>query len=215
MNSAIRTQVESFNSVVTAVRMDMAALRERLQAVVPETHGQGTLSGKRLGHLSVASRQSKAWIPPSGARLLLHHRTGALHGGPEIHARLECVTFSKDDLATPTRAVALAAGGAVALELAGLKDPVAEKAKLETKLAKLEKELDPLRTRRLSELRHQGPRSRRGQAREAQRRVNPTPPIRGAGEGTPVRTGPRNSPGTVVGEGRSMAVPSPSRPLLL
>ena len=130
-------------------------------------------------------------------------------------ARLECVTFSKDDLATPTRAVALAAGGAVALELAGLKDPVAEKAKLETKLAKLEKELEPLRTRRLSELRHQGPRSRRGQAREAQRRVNPTPPIRGAGEGTPVRTGPRNSPGTVVGEGRSMAVPSPSRPLLL
>jgi len=62
-------------------------------------------------------------------------------------ARLESVTFTKDDLATPTRTVAVVAGGAVALELAGLKDPVAEKAKLEKELAKLEKELEPLRAR--------------------------------------------------------------------
>jgi valyl-tRNA synthetase len=62
-------------------------------------------------------------------------------------ARLESVTFTKADLAAPTRAVAVLAGGAVALELAGLKDPVAEKAKLEKELAKLEKELEPLRAR--------------------------------------------------------------------
>jgi valyl-tRNA synthetase len=62
-------------------------------------------------------------------------------------ARLESVTFSKSDLAAPTRSVAVVAGGAVALELAGLKDPVAEKAKLEKELAKLEKELEPLRAR--------------------------------------------------------------------
>jgi valyl-tRNA synthetase len=43
--------------------------------------------------------------------------------------------------------VAVVAGGAVALELAGLKDPAAEKAKLEKELAKLEKELEPLRAR--------------------------------------------------------------------
>ncbi len=62
-------------------------------------------------------------------------------------ARLESVTFTKAELAAPTRAVAVLAGGAVALELAGLKDPVAEKAKLEKELAKLEKELEPLRAR--------------------------------------------------------------------
>jgi valyl-tRNA synthetase len=62
-------------------------------------------------------------------------------------ARLESVTFTKDDLATPSRTVAVVAGGAVALELAGLKDPVAEKAKLEKELARLEKELEPLRAR--------------------------------------------------------------------
>ncbi|WP_052571131.1 valine--tRNA ligase [Geothrix fermentans] len=62
-------------------------------------------------------------------------------------ARLESVTFTQDDLASPTRAVAVVAGGAVALELAGLKDPAAEKAKLEKELAKLEKELEPLRAR--------------------------------------------------------------------
>ncbi len=62
-------------------------------------------------------------------------------------ARLESVTFTKDDLASPTRTVAVVAGGTLALELAGLKDPVAEKAKLEKELAKLEKELEPLRAR--------------------------------------------------------------------
>ena len=62
-------------------------------------------------------------------------------------ARLESVTFTQGDLASPTRAVAVVAGGAVALELAGLKDPAAEKVKLEKELAKLEKELEPLRAR--------------------------------------------------------------------
>ncbi len=62
-------------------------------------------------------------------------------------ARLESVTFAQGDLASPTRAVGVIAGGAVALELAGLKDPVAEQAKLEKELAKLEKELEPLRAR--------------------------------------------------------------------
>ncbi|WP_306590101.1 valine--tRNA ligase [Geothrix sp. 21YS21S-4] len=62
-------------------------------------------------------------------------------------ARLESVTFTQADLASPTRAVAVVAGGTVALELAGLKDPAAEKAKLEKELAKLEKELEPLRGR--------------------------------------------------------------------
>jgi valyl-tRNA synthetase len=62
-------------------------------------------------------------------------------------ARLESVSFAQGDLATPTRVVSVVAGGAVALELAGLKDPVAEKAKLEKELAKLEKELEPLRAR--------------------------------------------------------------------
>jgi len=62
-------------------------------------------------------------------------------------ARLESVTFTQDDPASPSRAVAVVEGGAVALELAGLKDPAAEKAKLEKELAKLEKELEPLRAR--------------------------------------------------------------------
>ncbi|MBP1772428.1 MAG: valS, partial [Holophagaceae bacterium] len=62
-------------------------------------------------------------------------------------ARLESVAFAKGDLAAPTRAVAVVGGGTLALELAGLKDPAAEKAKLEKELAKLEKELEPLRAR--------------------------------------------------------------------
>ncbi|MEI6593162.1 MAG: valine--tRNA ligase [Holophagaceae bacterium] len=62
-------------------------------------------------------------------------------------ARLESVTFSQGDLSSPTRSVAVLAGGTVALELAGLKDPAAEQAKLEKELAKLEKELEPLRSR--------------------------------------------------------------------
>ncbi len=62
-------------------------------------------------------------------------------------ARLESVAFTQGDIASPTRVVAVVAGGAVALELAGLKDPAAEKAKLEKELAKLEKELEPLRAR--------------------------------------------------------------------
>jgi len=62
-------------------------------------------------------------------------------------ARLESVTFTQGDLSSPTRSVAVVAGGTVALELAGLKDPAAELAKLEKELAKLEKELEPLRAR--------------------------------------------------------------------
>ena len=62
-------------------------------------------------------------------------------------ARLESVTFTKEDPSSPTCAVAVVAGGTVALELAGLKDPAAEQAKLEKEQAKLEKELEPLRAR--------------------------------------------------------------------
>ncbi len=62
-------------------------------------------------------------------------------------ARLESVTFTQGDLSSPTRSVAVVAGGTVALELAGLKDPAAEQAKLEKELVKLEKELEPLRAR--------------------------------------------------------------------
>ncbi len=61
-------------------------------------------------------------------------------------ARLD-LTFVDGDLAGPTRAVAVVAGGAVALELAGLKDPAAEQAKLEKEREKLEKELAALRGR--------------------------------------------------------------------
>ena len=62
-------------------------------------------------------------------------------------ARLESVTFTNGDAAAATCAVAVVAGGTVALELAGLKDPAAEKVKLEKEQAKLEKELEPLRAR--------------------------------------------------------------------
>jgi valyl-tRNA synthetase len=62
-------------------------------------------------------------------------------------ARLASVTFLDGDLATPTRAVAVVRGGMVALELAGLKDPAAERAKLEKERDKLVKELDSLATR--------------------------------------------------------------------
>jgi len=56
-------------------------------------------------------------------------------------ARLESVTFPDGDVHAPTRAVGVVTGGTVALELAGLKDPAAEKAKLEKEREKLEKEL--------------------------------------------------------------------------
>ncbi|MFN8010543.1 MAG: valine--tRNA ligase [Holophagaceae bacterium] len=62
-------------------------------------------------------------------------------------ARLESLDFPAGDLASPTRAVAVVAGGTAALELAGLKDPAAEKAKLEKEKEKLEKELAALRGR--------------------------------------------------------------------
>jgi valyl-tRNA synthetase len=55
--------------------------------------------------------------------------------------RLAGVAFSDGDLTTPTRAVAVVRGGMVALELAGLKDPAAERAKLEKERDKLMTEL--------------------------------------------------------------------------
>jgi valyl-tRNA synthetase len=55
--------------------------------------------------------------------------------------RLSGVAFSDGDLTTPSRAVAVVRGGMVALELAGLKDPAAERAKLEKERDKLAQEL--------------------------------------------------------------------------
>ncbi|MCE1227872.1 MAG: valine--tRNA ligase [Firmicutes bacterium] len=62
-------------------------------------------------------------------------------------ARLESLTFSEGGIEGPTRALAVVTGGAVALELAGLKDPAAERAKLEKERDKLQKELEGLRSR--------------------------------------------------------------------
>jgi valyl-tRNA synthetase len=62
-------------------------------------------------------------------------------------ARLESMTFQDGDLTTPTRAVAVVRGGMVALELAGLKDPAAERAKLEKERDRLTQELASLSTR--------------------------------------------------------------------
>jgi valyl-tRNA synthetase len=62
-------------------------------------------------------------------------------------ARLESLTFAEGELAGPTRSVAVITGGTVALELAGLKDPAAERAKLEKERDKLQKELEGLRSR--------------------------------------------------------------------
>jgi valyl-tRNA synthetase len=59
-------------------------------------------------------------------------------------ARLESVTFLDGDLGSPTRAVAVVRGGLIALELAGLKDPAAERAKLEKERDKLVRELESL-----------------------------------------------------------------------
>ncbi|BDU75620.1 valine--tRNA ligase [Mesoterricola sediminis] len=56
-------------------------------------------------------------------------------------ARLESVAFGPDAGHGATRAVAVVTGGTVALELAGLKDPAAEKAKLEKEKEKLERDL--------------------------------------------------------------------------
>ncbi len=62
-------------------------------------------------------------------------------------AKLESLTFTEGDLSGPTRAVAVVTGGTAALELAGAKDPAAEKAKLEKERDKLQKELEGLRGR--------------------------------------------------------------------
>ena len=52
------------------------------------------------------------------------------------------MTFADGELGSPTRAVAVVRGGMIALELAGLKDPAAERAKLEKERDKLVKELE-------------------------------------------------------------------------
>ncbi len=62
-------------------------------------------------------------------------------------AKLDSLTCTEGDLSTPTRAVAIVGGGMVALELAGLKDPAAERAKLEKERDKLQKEIEPLQLR--------------------------------------------------------------------
>ena len=62
-------------------------------------------------------------------------------------ARLESLTFTDDDLSGPTLAVAVVTGGTAALELAGVKDLAAEKAKLEKERDKLQKELEGLQSR--------------------------------------------------------------------
>jgi valyl-tRNA synthetase len=62
-------------------------------------------------------------------------------------AKLESIEFLDGNLSSPTRAVAVIEGGLVALELAGVKDPAAEKAKLEKERDKLTQELQALRAR--------------------------------------------------------------------
>ncbi len=62
-------------------------------------------------------------------------------------AKLESVTFAEGDLSGPTRVVAVLGSGMLALDLAGLKDPAAELAKLEKEKEKLLKELEPLKLR--------------------------------------------------------------------
>ena len=62
-------------------------------------------------------------------------------------ARLASVTFTDGDLATPTRSVGVVTGGTVALELAGVKDPAAERAKLEKERDRLIRELESANAR--------------------------------------------------------------------
>ena len=62
-------------------------------------------------------------------------------------AKLESIAFTEGDLATPTRSVSIVGGGMVAVELAGLKDPAAERAKLEKERDVLSKSLEGLRQR--------------------------------------------------------------------
>jgi valyl-tRNA synthetase len=62
-------------------------------------------------------------------------------------AKLESMTVQDGDLSSPSRAVAVIEGGLVAIELAGAKDPAAEKAKLEKERDKLTQELNSLKQR--------------------------------------------------------------------
>ena len=62
-------------------------------------------------------------------------------------AKLESMNFQTGDLSSKTRAIAVIEGGLVALELAGVKDPALEKAKLEKERDKLTQELQSLKAR--------------------------------------------------------------------
>jgi len=62
-------------------------------------------------------------------------------------AKLESMTIQNGDMSSPTRAIAVVEGGLVALELAGIKDPAAERVKLEKERDKLTQEIQSLRAR--------------------------------------------------------------------
>jgi valyl-tRNA synthetase len=62
-------------------------------------------------------------------------------------AKLASITFQNGDLSAPTRAIAITERGMVALELAGIKDTAAEKAKLEKERDKLSREVQSLKVR--------------------------------------------------------------------
>jgi valyl-tRNA synthetase len=62
-------------------------------------------------------------------------------------AKLDSITFTSEELISPSRAVALVTDGMVALELIGLKDVVGERKKLEDERSRLVKELETLNLR--------------------------------------------------------------------
>jgi valyl-tRNA synthetase len=62
-------------------------------------------------------------------------------------AKLESVAFQDGDLSSRTRAIAIIEGGMVALELAGVKNTAAEKAKLEKERDRLSREIQSLKER--------------------------------------------------------------------
>ncbi len=85
-----------------------------------------------------------------GKRVTAYCSTMMLEGFSDAFksmAKLENLNFVSGDISGETRALAVITGGAVALELAGLKDPAAEKAKLEKERDKLTKELEGLHSR--------------------------------------------------------------------
>ena len=102
-------------------------------------------------------------------------------------ARLESISFGDGDLGSATRAVAAVRGGMIALELAGLKDPAAERAKLEKERDRLVKELESLTTRLADEaFTTKAPEvavaKMRGQAEEKQARLQQVNGLLASGE---------------------------------